>query len=211
MILKTIFDFFMHIDANLILLIQTYGILIYPLLFFIIFAETGLVITPLLPGDSLLFAAGALAAVGSMNILILFLILAVAAILGDTVNYWIGHHMGPKVFRQENRYFKQEYLLRTKAFYELHGGKTIILARFIPIIRTFAPFIAGIGRMRYSYFILFNLIGGLAWVALFLFTGYFFGNFQIVKDNFSLFILAIIIISLMPLFWSLIREKINKK
>ncbi len=211
MIFKTIFDFFMHLDVNLALLIQTYGIIIYPLLFFIIFAETGLVITPILPGDSLIFAAGALAAIGSMNIIILFLILALAAVLGDTVNYWIGHYLGPRVFKHENKYFKQEYLLRTKAFYDKHGGKTIILARFVPIIRTFAPFVAGVGRMRYLRFISFNIIGGLAWVALFLFGGYFFGNLQFVRTNFSLFILGIIIVSVMPLVWSLIREKMRSK
>lgn len=192
-------DLFLHLDRHLNEIIQAYGVWTYAILVLIIFCETGLVVTPLLPGDSLLFAAGALAALGSLNVWWLFLLLSLAAILGDTVNYWVGYVLGPKVFHQaEARFFKQEYLDRTHQFYEKHGGKTIIIARFIPIIRTFAPFVAGIGRMTYWRFITYNVVGGITWIAIFLFGGYHFGNLPVVKRNFTLVILAIIILSILP-------------
>lgn len=192
-------DFVLHLDKHLAELIAQYGIWTYGILFVIIFCETGLVVTPLLPGDSLLFAAGSLAAIGGLNVHFLFLLLAFAAILGDTVNYWIGHIVGPKVFHQEKaRFLKKEHLDRTHKFYEKHGGKTIILARFIPIIRTFAPFVAGIGSMNYPKFLIYNVTGGVAWVAMFVYGGFYFGNLPIVKRNFSLVIFAIIFISILP-------------
>ena len=175
-----------------------FGRPLYGILFLIVFCETGLVVTPFLPGDSLLFASGALAAVGSLNIHALFLLLTVAAILGDTVNYAAGHYFGEKVFSSDARVLKQEYLDRTHAFFERHGGKTIVIARFVPIIRTFAPFVAGAGRMTYRHFLFYNVTGAIAWTASFLYGGYFFGNLPFVKQNFSLVILAIIILSLMP-------------
>jgi membrane-associated protein len=197
--IKQVIDIVLHLDTHLGHLIQHYHGWIYAILFTIIFCETGLVVTPFLPGDSLLFAAGAFAAAGSLKLAWLLLLLAGAAILGDTANYWIGHYVGPKVFHKEKtRFFKKQYLERTHAFYEKYGGQTIIIARFVPIIRTFAPFVAGIGRMTYLRFISFNVIGGLAWVALFVLAGYFFGNIPFVKKNFSLVIIAIILISLMP-------------
>jgi len=200
-LVKTFIDLFMHLDKHLDGIIQTYGIWTYLLLFLVIFCETGLVVTPFLPGDSLLFAAGTFAAGEnpSLRVGLLFVLLSVAAIGGDTVNYWIGHYVGPKVFHKEDvRFLNKKYLDRTHEFYEKHGGKTIIIARFIPIIRTFAPFVAGIGRMTYGRFISYNVLGGLAWIAIFLFGGYYFGNLDIVKNNFTLVILAIIFISVLP-------------
>lgn len=192
-------DLFLHLDRHLNEIIQAYGAWTYAILFLIIFCETGLVVTPILPGDSLLFAAGTFAALGSLDVWWLFVLLSIAAIAGDTVNYWIGYHVGPRVFHEENvRFFKKEYLDRTHQFYEKHGGKTIIIARFVPIIRTFAPFVAGIGRMTYWRFISYNVIGGIAWIAIFVFGGYYFGNIPIVKRNFTLVIMAIIIISVLP-------------
>lgn len=210
--INQVIDFVLHLDTHLGHLIQQYHNWIYAILFTIIFCETGLVVTPFLPGDSLLFAAGAFAAAGSLKLAWLLLLLAAAAILGDTANYWIGHYVGPKVFHKEKtRFFKKKYLERTHAFYEKYGGQTIIIARFVPIIRTFAPFVAGIGRMTYWRFISFNVIGGLAWVALFVLAGYFFGNLPFVKKNFSLVIMAIILISLVPGFVEVIRHRKNKK
>ncbi|MCS6805752.1 MAG: DedA family protein [Acidobacteriota bacterium] len=191
-------DFFIHLDRYLSEIIRAYGTWTYLILFLIIFCETGLVVTPLLPGDSLLFAVGAFAAMGALDVWWAFVLLSIAAIAGDTVNYWIGYHMGPRVFHEEHRFFRKEYLDRTHRFYERHGGKTIIIARFVPIIRTFAPFVAGIGRMTYSRFVVYNVVGGLLWIAIFVFGGYYFGNIPIVKRNFTLVIIAIIIISVMP-------------
>ena len=198
-LVKDFIELFMHLDKHLNVIIQNYGVWTYLLLFVVIFCETGLVVTPLLPGDSLLFAAGTFAALGSLKVEWLYVLLSAAAIAGDTVNYWIGHYVGPKVFSKEDvRFLNKKYLDRTHEFYEKHGGKTIIIARFIPIIRTFAPFVAGIGKMSYGRFISYNVFGGLVWIAIFLFGGYFFGNIPFVKNNFTLVILAIILISVMP-------------
>jgi membrane-associated protein len=206
-----IIDFIINIDKHLSELISAYGTLTYFILFAIIFAETGLVITPFLPGDSLLFAAGTFAALGSIDVYILFVLLCIAAIVGDTVNYWVGHYIGPRVFKENRRFIKKEYLERTHAFYEKHGGKTIIIARFIPIIRTFAPFVAGVGAMTYSKFILYNVSGGILWIGSFLFLGYFFGNIPFVRSNFSLVILAIIILSVLPGVFEYFRHKKSNK
>jgi membrane-associated protein len=197
--LSRLLDFVLHLDKHLSSLIQTYGIWTYLILFVIIFLETGLVVTPFLPGDSLLFAAGTFAAAKALNVLWLLIILSAAAIFGDTVNYWIGHFVGPRVFHQDkSRFFKKEHLDRTHRFYEKYGAETIIIARFVPIIRTFAPFVAGIGRMSYWKFISYNVIGGIGWVAFFVFGGYFFGNIPFIKRNFGLVIIAIIIVSTIP-------------
>jgi membrane-associated protein len=193
-----ILDLFLHLDTHLNAIIQQYGVWTYLLLFLVIFLETGVVVTPFLPGDSLLFAAGAFAATGSLHVGWLFGLLWVAAILGDTVNYQIGARIGPRAFHDQNRFFKREHLERTHQFYERHGGKTIVIARFMPIIRTFAPFVAGIGRMTYSRFVTYNIAGGLLWTALFIFGGYYFGNLPLVKRHFTLVILAIIILSILP-------------
>ena len=207
--ISSLIDFILHLDKHLNEIIQTYGIWTYLLLFLIIFMETGLVIFPFLPGDSLLFAAGAFAAQGSLNVFVLFILLSLAAILGDTVNYWIGHYIGPRAFSGNVRFLKKEYLDRTHAFYEKYGGKTIILARFIPIIRTFAPFVAGIGAMTYSHFIVYNVVGGVLWVGLFTFGGYFFGNLPFVKDNFIIVIITIIFISVLPAVVEVVRERVK--
>ena len=199
-------DFILHMDKHLDLIVRSMGVWSYAVLFMVIFVETGLVVMPFLPGDSLLFAAGSLAALGSLNVWALFALLALAAIVGDTVNYWIGHYFGPRVFSTNSRFLKREHLDRTHAFYEKHGGKTIFLARFIPIIRTFAPFVAGVGRMSYGYFITYNVVGGLVWTALFTFGGYFFGNLPFVKNNFSLVIMAIVVISVLPAVWEVLRS-----
>lgn len=203
-------DLFLHLDKHLSQIIQNYGVWTYLLLFLVIFMETGFVVTPFLPGDSLLFAAGTFAspALGSsLNIFLLWALLCAAAILGDTVNYWIGHFIGPKAFTGEVRFLKKEYLDRTHEFYEKHGGKTIIIARFIPIIRTFAPFVAGIGAMNYGRFITYNVVGGVAWVTIFTFGGYYFGNLPFVKENFSLVVIAIIFISVVPMIFEFIKQR----
>jgi len=198
-LLKELVDIFLHLDTHLYTVIQDYGLWTYLLLFLIIFCETGLVVTPILPGDSLLFAAGALAAGGALNVFWLFGLLSVAAVLGDATNYAIGHFMGPKVFsREESRFLKKEYLSLTHQFYEKYGGKTIIIARFVPIVRTFAPFVAGVGSMTYWRFASYNVIGGVVWLAVCLFAGYAFGNLPVVKENFTLVILAIIFVSILP-------------
>jgi membrane-associated protein len=197
-----------NLDKHLDLIIRNYGIWTYAIFFLIIFIETGFVVIPFLPGDSLLFAVGTFAALGSLDVRWSVIILSLAAISGDTVNYWIGNFMGPKVFNQEKSPFlNKEHLHRTHRFYEKYGGKTIILARFIPIIRTFAPFIAGIGTMTYSRFIVYNIVGGIAWVVIFVFGGYFFGNIPFVKKNFSLVIFAIIFISILPGIIEFIRQR----
>ena len=206
-LIAQVIEFVFHIDAHLDLIIQQYGLLTYLLVFAIVFCETGFVVTPFLPGDSLLFAIGAFAARGSLSLPVSFLLLAAAAILGDTPNYWIGAVVGPKVFHKENvRFLNKRHLERTHRFYERYGGKTIVIARFVPIIRTFAPFVAGIGKMTYGRFISYNVIGGIAWVALFTLGGYWFGNIPVVRRNFSLVILAIIVISVIPAVVEVIRQ-----
>jgi membrane-associated protein len=198
-LIKALVEILMHLDTQLDLVIRSYGTWTYGILFLIIFLETGLVVTPFLPGDSLLFAGGTFAALGSLDAKWLVVFLSIAAIAGDTVNYWIGHAVGPKVFTKEkSRFLNKEHLYRTHRFYEKYGGKTIILARFIPIIRTFAPFVAGIGSMTYRRFIIYNVSGGIAWVVMFVLGGYLFGNIPIVKQNFSLVIFAIIFLSILP-------------
>lgn len=208
--MSNIIDFILHIDVYLNLIIQSYGAITYAILFFIIFMETGFVVTPFLPGDSLLFAAGAFAALGSFNVYFLFIILFIAAVFGDTVNYWIGNKMGQKVFERKSRFIKKEHLIKTQKFYEKHGGKTIVIARFMPIIRTFAPFVAGIGTMDYPKFLAFNVLGGFLWTSLFIFGGYYFGNLPIVRENFEKVIFAIIIISVLPMIIETIRSKRRK-
>ncbi len=198
-IVTYLIDLFLHLDEHLNLIIAQYGTWSYLILFLVIFMETGFVVTPFLPGDSLLFAAGAFAATGAFNVVLLFLLLFGAAVLGDTVNYWIGHYIGPRAFEMNTRFLKREYLIRTQEFYERHGGKTIFLARFIPIIRTFAPFVAGVGTMSYGRFIAYNIFGGFVWTAGFIFGGYFFGNIPFVSENFTLVILAIIFVSVLPM------------
>ncbi len=186
----------------------TYGTLTYAILFLIVFAETGLVVTPFLPGDSLLFAAGAIAALGSLNIWVIVLLLIIAAIVGDTVNYWIGHFFGQKIVNHPNiPFINQEHIDKTEQFYKKHGGKTIVLARFVPIIRTFAPFVAGIGTMDYQKFLQYNVVGGVIWVGIFTFAGYFFGNMAFIKENFHYAIAAIIGLSLIPMVYEYIQHK----
>jgi membrane-associated protein len=201
-------EYFMHLDTHLSAITNEYGLLAYLLLFMIVFCETGLVVTPFLPGDSLIFATGALAASGSLNLFAILVILCIAAIAGDTVNYQIGYLLRNKVTSNEKiRFIKQEHLDRTHSFFEKYGAKTIIIARFVPIIRTFAPFVAGVGTMSYSKFISYNVFGGISWVAAFLFGGYFFGNLPIVKDNFSFVIIGIIFVSLLPGIITYIQSK----
>jgi membrane-associated protein len=210
-IIKQIIDLILHLDKYLGQIIQNYGVWTYALLFVVIIMETGFVVTPFLPGDSLIFAAGTFAGMGYLNIWILWIVLCAAAILGDTVNYWIGHYIGPRAFSGNVRFLKKEYLDRTHAFYEKHGGKTIIIARFIPIIRTFAPFVAGVGAMTYPKFISYNVIGGIAWVSLFLLGGYFFGGLPFVQNNFSFVIVAIIFISLLPAVIEVINSRLQAR
>jgi membrane-associated protein len=207
-LIKDILDFLLHLDRHLSAIIQQYGVWTYAILFLVIFIETGFVVMPFLPGDSLLFAAGTFAAIGAFKFGWLILALSAAAILGDTVNYWIGHRLGPKVFRRENsRFFKKEYLDQTHAFFEKHGGKTIIIARFVPIVRSFAPFVAGIGWMSYGRFLAFNVVGGAGWVVLLTGAGYFFGTIPFVKRNFSVAVLAIIAISTIPIAVEYLRQR----
>ncbi|WP_010294981.1 DedA family protein [Clostridium senegalense] len=209
-LISNFLNVFLHIDKFLGAFIGEYGLFIYLILFIIIFCETGLVIIPFLPGDSLLFAAGAFAALGDLNIVILIISLGLAAILGDTINYHIGRYLGPKVLKDDNKFLKKEYIDKTNKFYETYGGKTIILARFMPIIRTFAPFVAGVGKMNYKKFITFNAIGGIVWVSGILLIGYSFGNIPFVEKNFSIVIIAIIMISLLPAVFELIKNKFFK-
>lgn len=207
-IIRTLIEYILHLDKYLGQIIQAYHTWTYLFMFFIIFMETGFVITPFLPGDSLLFAAGTLAGLGEyLNVVVLFIIFSAAAIAGDTANYWIGHYIGPRAFSGNIRFLKKEYLDRTHVFYEKYGGKTIIIARFIPIIRTFAPFVAGIGAMTYPKFIAYNVIGGIAWVGLFVFGGYYFGKLPFIQQNFTFVLLAIIFISVLPAIIELIRSR----
>ncbi len=211
-IITYILDLFLHLDEHLGAIIQQFGSWTYVILFGIIFSETGLVVAPFLPGDSLLFVAGTLAGAGHMNIWVVYFSLLAAAILGDTVNYWIGHMIGPKVFSKENsKIFKKEYLEKTREFYEKHGGKTIILARFFPIIRTFAPFVAGVGKMHYQTFLLYNLVGGFLWVTLFTYAGYFFGGMEFIQHNFHYAVVGIIFVSLIPMVIEFINYKKKPK
>lgn len=208
-----LFELFLHLDKHLAEAIIKYETWTYVLLFIVIFAETGFVVTPFLPGDSLLFAAGSLAALGNspLNVHLLAVLLIIAAVVGDSINYSIGRFIGPKIFeREDTKFLKKEHLVKTHQFYEKHGGKTIILARFIPIIRTFAPFVAGIGEMTYFKFISYNIIGGVVWILLFVYSGYFFGNLEIVKKNFSFVVVAIIFISIVPMLIEFIKHKLNK-
>lgn len=204
-----ILDIFLHLDKHLADIVSQYGTLTYVILFLIIFAETGLVVTPFLPGDSLLFATGAIVSLpdNGLNIWVMGALLFVAAVLGDTVNYAVGKYIGARVFEQDFRLIKREYLLRTQEFYARHGGKTIIMARFIPIIRTFAPFIAGVGTMNYAQFILYNVVGGFLWVTIFLAAGYHFGMMEAVRKNFTLVIFAIILLSIMPAVVEYLRQR----
>jgi len=210
-IITDFINFVLHLDQSLGAIIQQFGPWTYVILFAIIFCETGLVIFPFFPGDSLIFVSGAFAASGLLSIELLFITLSLAAIIGDTVNYWIGHFVGPKVFTQEkSRFFKKEYLKSAHDFYEKHGGKAIIIARFVPVIRTFAPFVAGIGEMSYRRFIAYNIIGGVGWVAVFLLGGYYFGNLQVVKDNLSLTAIVIIIVSFIPVIVEFLSHRKKK-
>lgn len=210
--IQTLVDLFINLDKHLQEIISQYGVLTYLILFAVIFAETGFVFTPFLPGDSLLFAAGTLASLGEvLNIHLLFILLTVAAIIGDTVNYWIGHYFGMKLFHKYPKILKKEYLDKTHNFYEKYGGKTIIIARFVPIVRTFAPFVAGVGSMNYSKFITYNVVGAILWCSIFLYSGYYFGNLPFIRNNFSLVILVIILISILPGFIEYLRHRNDKK
>ena len=206
-LLKNFIDLFLHLDKHLSELIAAYGTWTYAILFLIVYCETGLVVTPFLPGDSLLFAAGTFAALGAMDPWILFGLLTVAAILGDTLNYWIGKRIGPAAFSGRFRLLNQNHLRKTEAFYEKHGGKTIIMARFVPIVRTFAPFVAGVGTMEYGRFLMFNVVGAVLWVGLFVFGGYLFGNIPAVRENFTLVILAIIVLSVLPILFEWLKSR----
>ena len=211
-LIKTLIDFILHIDEHLVEIVSNYKTWTYLILFLIIFAETGLVVTPFLPGDSLLFATGAIVAKeeSNLNIVLMAVLLIIAAILGDLVNYHIGKYIGPKAFSGKYRFLKKEYLERTQAFYNKHGGKTIIYARFVPIIRTFAPFAAGIGTMSYLRFATYNIVGGIAWVVSFLLLGFYFGALPIIKDNFTYVIFAIIIVSILPPVFEILRNRKKK-
>lgn len=198
----------LHVDESLANVISLFGPFTYVILFLIIFAETGLVVTPFLPGDSLIFAVGTLAGGGYLNISIIYIILLIAAILGDTVNYWVGHHLGIRVFTKKNsRIFNKAYLEKTNEFYKKHGGKTIILARFVPIVRTFAPFVAGVGKMHYGTFLLYNVAGGFIWVTSLTFTGYFFGQIPFIKENFEYVVIGIVFVSLLPIIIEFLKHK----
>ncbi len=203
-------DLIVHLDQHLLELVESYGGWVYAILFLIVFCETGLVVTPFLPGDSLLFVAGTIAGAGSMNVHLLAVLLTLAAVIGDSLNYAVGHYLGPKVFRYEDSwFFRKAYIEKTHAYFEKYGGRTIIIARFVPIVRTYAPFVAGIGRMQYRQFLLYNVVGAVVWVVLLTYAGYFFGNLPLVKDNLSLVILAIIIASISPAIIELARHKLK--
>jgi membrane-associated protein len=211
--LQQIIDIFLHLDKHLTAITSNYGTWTYLILFLVIFVETGVVVMPFLPGDSLLFAAGALAAnpASELNVVLLMVLLFIAAFLGDTLNYSIGDYLGPRVFRRDYRFIKRAHLLRTQEFYDRHGGKTIIIARFIPIIRTFAPFVAGVGTMKYGRFISYNVIGGFLWVVAFTLLGFFFGNLPVVKKNFTLVIFAIIFLSILPPIFEYFKHKTSRR
>ena len=210
-VIGSLIDIFLHIDQYLDQIIKDYGVWTYALLFLIIFMETGFVVTPFLPGDSLLFAAGTFAALGSLNVWLLWAVVFIAAVLGDTVNYWIGNKVGPRAFDQNIRFMKKEYLERTQRFYDKHGGKTIVLARFVPIVRTFAPFVAGVGTMSYGRFLTYNVVGAFLWTPIFISLGYFFGNMPIVQENFELVIVGIILMSVVPMVIEYVRGKARKE
>jgi membrane-associated protein len=207
-LIVNLIDIFIHLDKYLDVVIRNYGNWTYLIMGIIIFCETGLVVTPVLPGDSLLFVAGTFSAIGSLNLKWLLMVLSIAAIVGDTVNYWIGSSIGPRVFHLEkSRFFRKEYLDRTHQFYEKYGPLTIVIGRFVPIIRTFAPFLAGVGRMTYWRFLTYNVVGGIGWIMVFVLGGYFFGNLPVVKKNFTLVIMAIIIISVLPTIVEFLRQR----
>ncbi len=208
--LRAAFDFLLHIDVHLSAIIRDYGVWTYGLLFLTIFCETGLVILPFLPGDSLLFAAGSFAGLGVLNPWALFGGLVAAAILGDNLNYWVGRHIGPRAFSGRVRFLRLEYLERTRAFFARHGGRTIVLARFVPIIRTFTPFVAGVGQMSYPRFLAYDIGGGLLWVGLFVWAGYFFGNIELVRKNFTVVILMIVAVSVLPIVIEAVRGKLRR-
>jgi membrane-associated protein len=208
--LITAFDYFLHVDRHLGAFAQDYGVWIYALLFLIVFLETGVVVTPFLPGDSLLFAVGALAAAGVIDLLIILPLLTAAAIIGDNTNYFIGRAVGPRVFTEHSKWLKREHLLRTQRFYEVHGGKTVVLARFVPIVRTFAPFVAGVGRMHYPRFLAFDVGGGILWVWSFGLLGYFTGNIPFVKENFGLVTIGVIVVSVLPLAFEVWRARMQR-
>lgn len=200
-------EFILHLDTNLQYLISEYGIFVYALLFIVVFCETGIVVFPFLPGDSLIFAAGALAAMGSFDLALLFIVFALAAIMGDTANYWLGKYFGPRLFtKEDSRIFRKDYLDKAHTFYERHGAETIVLARFVPIVRTFAPFVAGMGTMNYRKFLAYNVFGGLLWVSLFLSMGYLVGNQPFVQDNFGIVLIAMMLISFVPMVYEVIVE-----
>ena len=212
--MESILDLFLHLDDHLVRVVDQYGTWTYAILFAIIFAETGLVVTPFLPGDSLLFAAGALSATGSLHVGLLLILLFIAAVLGDTLNYHIGYFFGPRLFREgksSSRFLKREHLDRTHAFFEKHGGKTIIIARFVPIVRTFAPFVAGMGAMTYGKFLLYNVVGGALWVGICVGAGYLFGGMTFVKERFELVILAIIFVSIVPAIVEFVNHRLTAK
>jgi membrane-associated protein len=206
-LLKQFIDILLHLDRYLVSLSAEYGVWIYAILFLIIFCETGLVVTPFLPGDSLLFAVGALASTGAVDLWLIVLLLSVAAILGDTVNYFVGYKFGDYLVKHQSKLIKKEYLDKTHDFYERYGGRTIVIARFVPIVRTFAPFVAGMGSMTYSHFLTYNIVGGLVWIFSLSFLGFFFGELPIVKKNFSLVIFGIIFISILPIVWEFVKAK----
>jgi membrane-associated protein len=206
-LVKSFIDLFLHLDKHLAQVTADYGTTTYAILFAIVFCETGLVVTPILPGDSLLFAAGALSALGQLNPWFMGILLIVAAILGDMVNYWAGRKFGARIFKPNARFLKQEYLDRTAAFYEKYGGKTVVIARFVPIIRTFAPFVAGMGSMRYRRFFAYNVIGAVMWVVICVSAGYLFGNIEFVKKRFSLVVLVIIFLSILPMIISVLKAR----
>jgi membrane-associated protein len=208
---QTLIDLFLHLDKNLAHIISQYGSLVYGLLFLIVFMETGFVVTPFLPGDSLLFVAGALSATGAMHIGIVYPLLLIAAILGDTVNYWAGHYVGPKIFEKDSKLIKKAYLHKAQHFYDKYGGSAILIGRFVPIVRTFAPFIAGIAKMNYKNFLIYNVVGAFVWVSIFLFAGYLFGNLPFVKENFHYVVVVIIILSVAPIVYEYLHAKFSKE